>query len=171
MSEFLANDHAELDRLLDELCLALQKGEVREIHQRLDRFWARLAVHIRAEHLVLFPAILRAVQGDLRGTPSLTDAEKMIEELRSDHDFFMHELSRAIKLVRELLKTSANEPRRKELETVEAIVGAVVERLTAHNQLEEEGIYIWVGQVLNEPEQSELAARVQAELARMPPRF
>ena len=95
----------------------------------------------------------------------------MIEELRSDHDFFMHELSRAIKLVRELLKTSANEPRRKELETVEAIVGPVVERLTAHNQLEEEGIYIWVGQVLNEPEHSELAARVQTELARMPPRF
>jgi hemerythrin superfamily protein len=171
MSEFLAHDHAELGKLLDELCLALQTGEVQEIHQRLDLFWARLAVHIRAEHVVLFPAMLRALREDMRGAPSLTEAEKMIEELRTDHDFFMRELARAINLVRGLLKTSDNEPRSKELETVGAIIGSVAERLPAHNQLEEEGVYAWVDSVLNERRQSELAARVQTELERMPPRF
>ncbi len=171
MSELLAHDHSELNKLLYELCVALQIGELQQIHRRLDRFWAGLAVHIRAEHLVLFPAILGAVRGGIRGAPSLTEAERIIEELRRDHDFFMRELSRAIKSVRGLLKTSDNERRIQELETVEAIVGPVAERLATHNKLEEEGIYVWVGSVLNEPKQSELAARVQTELKKMPPRF
>ena len=171
MSEVLTHDHAELDKLLEKLCLALQIGEVQEIHQRLDRFWAQLAVHIRAEHLVLFPTILRALRGNLRGTPSPSEAEKIIEELHSDHDFFMSKLSGAIKLVRGLLKTSDNELRSRELKTVGAIVRSVAERLTTHNKLEEEGIYVWVGLMLNQPKQSELSARVQTELERMPPRF
>ena len=105
------------------------------------------------------------------GTPSLTEAEKLIEELRSDHDFFMHELARAITSMRGLLKASDNEPPSDQLQTVEAIVGSVADRLATHNKLEEEGIYVWVGTVLNELERSELAARVLTELKRLPPRF
>ncbi len=37
---------------------ALHAGDVEASHTGLDLFWARLAVHIRAEHLQLFPAII-----------------------------------------------------------------------------------------------------------------
>ena len=171
MSDLLAHDHADLGKVFYDLCVAFQIGEVQQIHQHLDLFWARLAVHIRAEHVVLFPAILRALRRGIRGTPSLTEAEKMIEELRSDHDFFMRELSRAINFMRALLQASDHEPRDNQLKTVEAIVGRVAGRLATHNKLEEEGIYVWAGSVLSESERSELAARVLTELKRMPPRF
>ena len=171
MGELLAHDHGELDKLLRELLVAFQTGEAPDIHQRLDRFWARLAVHIRAEHLVLFPAILHALSRGIQGAPSLTEAEQTIAELRSDHDFFMCELARAIKSLRGLLNDSDNERRPKKLETVAAIVGSVGGRLATHNKVEEEGIYVWVGLVLNDTKQSELAVRVETELKKMPPRF
>jgi NADH dehydrogenase/NADH:ubiquinone oxidoreductase subunit G len=174
MSELLAQDHAQLDRLFSELCVAFKMGEVRSIHQRLDQFWARLAVHIRAEHLGLFPATLNALSSGANGAegaPSLSEAQQAIEELRRDHDFFMHELSRAIKSVRGLLTTSDNQRLGKELKNVEASMAAVAERLETHNKFEEERIYLWSGEILTEAQQSELASRVQAELSKMPPRF
>ena len=105
MSESLARDHAELESLLSKVCLALELGEVQQIHSSLDLFWARLAVHIRAEHLQLFPAILRALKENLNDpgpAPALTVAQNWSEELSLDHDFFMHELAQAIKTVRSL---------------------------------------------------------------------
>lgn len=109
MAERLARDHASLDRLLDELRAALDAGDITRSHERLDLFWARLAVHIRAEHLQLFPAVLNALtenkESDVSKTSFLSQAQHTIDELRRDHDFFMHELSRAIIVMRELLTT------------------------------------------------------------------
>jgi hypothetical protein len=61
MNNLLASDHDELDELLDKLFASFDaSGSVEQIYQKLDLFWARLAVHIRAEHLHLFPLILGA---------------------------------------------------------------------------------------------------------------
>ena len=172
MSELLAHDHAKLNESYYDLCVAFEKGEIPQTHDRLDRFWAGLAVHIRAEHLVLFPAILSALRvGNQSGAPSLAQAESMVEQLRHDHDFFMRQLAEAIRLMRGFLDTSASESEGEGIETVQEIIAAVVQRLATHNKIEEEGIYLWVGSTLNELQRSELTARVQHELSRMPPRF
>lgn len=174
MSERLAHDHAELNSLLSELWLALESGEVQQIDSRLDLFWARLAIHIRAEHLQLFPAILRSSRGNLKDTgpaPALTVVQNSIEELSFDHDFFMHELAGAIKTVRGLGQITERQFVAKQLGDVRTRIAAVEERLSRHNRLEEEGIYLWTGQLLSNAEQSELAVRLREELEKMPPRF
>ena len=57
----LAHDHSELDALLAAAFSALAAGPVERGFEAVDVFWARLAMHIRAEHLHLFPAVLGAV--------------------------------------------------------------------------------------------------------------
>lgn len=174
MSESLAHDHAELESLLSKLCLALELGEVQQIHSSLDLFWARLAVHIRAEHLQLFPAILRALKENLNDpgpAPALTVAQNWSEELSLDHDFFMHELAQAIKTVRSLRQITDRQILDEQLDNVRARIALLVERLSAHNRIEEEGIYLWTGELLNEAEQAELTARLREELEKMPARF
>src|SRR2546423_10245376 len=98
-SRRLADDHHGIDRILNQLETALKAEDVEAVDIRLDLFWARLAVHIRAEHLHLFPTVLRALQeresADER-LPSPGAAQKMIAHLRDDHDFFMHELASAV---------------------------------------------------------------------------
>src|ERR1044072_7340629 len=59
-TDILVNDHAEVDALLRGLWDAFEGGEAEEVLAKLDYLWARLAVHIRAEHLHLFPALLAA---------------------------------------------------------------------------------------------------------------
>jgi hypothetical protein len=54
----LAPDHAALHDVLSQLHTALNSGDVAGSHSQLDLFRARLAVHIRAEHLYLFPAVM-----------------------------------------------------------------------------------------------------------------
>jgi hypothetical protein len=173
MSDQLAHDHAELDKLLGALRFALDGGEPKQIHRLLDLFWTRLAVHIRAEHLGLFPAITRVLEGRPETgseTPSLTDAQRLIAELRADHDFFMKQLASAIALVRSSL-TADQSFRAAELPKVKARIAAVADRLVVHNKLEEQRIYLWVGTLLNHQEQSDLSARLQKELNTIPPRF
>ena len=60
MSERLAHDHAELGKLLGEVKAALDNKDVARTNASLDLFWARLAIHIRAEHLHVFPALVDA---------------------------------------------------------------------------------------------------------------
>jgi hypothetical protein len=57
----LADDHAEVDELIQLLFVALDDKDTTLSFERLDLLWARLAVHIRAEHLCLFPSILGAL--------------------------------------------------------------------------------------------------------------
>jgi hypothetical protein len=167
MNQRLARDHQDLDSLLDELRAALETGELREIYRRLDLFWARLAIHIRAEHLHLFPAVLYA----LSRPEDVAQAQNTIEALRRDHDFFMHELARAIGAMRGLLKTMDRQVIDGELQSVRTRIAAVRERLSAHNSIEENQVYLWPGRLLNEVEQAALSERVEMELRRIPPRF
>ena len=157
--ERLLHDHLELGDLLNQLDAALEANDAARTHATLDLFWARLAMHIRAEHLHLFPAISRVARPP-------EELENTIAILREDHDFFMRELSQAIAITRNI-KDNTAEP----LEEVTKKIAAVRARLVKHNEIEETGIYVWSSSLLTEAEQSVLAWLVQKELENLPPRF
>src|ERR1051325_2506367 len=90
----LSDDHDAVSEVLKQLLTALDNNDVATSFSRLDLLWARLAVHIRAEHLHLFPAV----------TKHLRESHAIVENLRTDHDFFMRELARAIAILREMPK-------------------------------------------------------------------
>jgi len=152
----LSDDHHAVGEVLEQLLTALENKDVQTSYSRLDLLWARLAVHIRAEHLHLFPAVI--------AKSDLSEAQVVIKNLRADHDFFMHELARAIAILREL-------PHETKLAAVTDIVRRVEERLATHNDIEENQIYRWSSTFLSESEQLELLARINAELENRPPRF
>lgn len=155
----LSDDHDAVAEVLKQLLTALDNKDVATSHSRLDLLWARLAVHIRAEHLHLFPAV----------TNRLPDAQVIIEDLRTDHDFFMRELGQAIAILRDLSIDRASYEA--ELRTVGDSVRAVEKRLATHNDVEEDQIYRRLGITLNQTEQSDLLARINDELENRPPRF
>ena len=144
----LADDHAALDALLKQLHAALDHGDAGVTYARLDLFWAKLAVHIRAEHLHLFPCLLNV------------EAE-VIERLREDHEFFMRQLASAI----ETMRTGQG------LDAVKEMIMEVERRLANHNHVEETNIYQLAGTVLNSEELAELSQRICSELEKRPSRF
>jgi hypothetical protein len=175
LNDQLTLDHEELGTLLGEVRNALAAGDISQSHSRLDFFWARLAMHIRAEHLHLFPAILGQLNKrpnvNIGVTPSLAQAQKIIQELRGDHEFFMHELASAIAILRDLLKNKDQLIAARKLEAIGAATIAVERRLAIHNLLEETEVYLWTRNLLSDAEQTALAARIQSELNNVPPRF
>ena len=157
----LSDDHHAVNEVLKQLLIALDSDDLETAYSRLDLLWARLAVHIRAEHLHLFPAI----------ASRLVEAQPVIDQLRADHDFFMRELARAIVIFRELppqILTAKNDAK---LASAARIIGEVAERLATHNEVEEDQIYRWSGTTLSETEQLELLAHINAEFENRPPRF
>ena len=177
MNQLLADDHAELDSLLNDVFTALDAGDARRAFQKLDSFWARLAMHIRAEHLHLFPAILGAIEtqkltAENVSPPFLRAAQDAINELREDHDFFMRELSGAIKQLRGLHENRQTESEiAGQISSVRETIAAVSRRLEKHNEREESGIYEWADWLLSEPERAALNERVKKEIENLPPRF
>ena len=157
----LADDHHAVSEVLEQLLTALASKDVQASYARLDLLWARLAVHIRAEHLHLFPAIVA----------KLSEAQPTIDRLRADHDFFMRELARAIGILRELPQAVVTASEQAKLAAVGNTVRDIETRLATHNELEENQIYRWSSTILTEPEQLELLARINAELENRPPRF
>src|ERR687889_686435 len=109
MTDVLVDDHAEVDELLRGVMLAFDGGDVREVYTRLDYMWARLAVHIRAEHLHLFPALLSAAEGagPRSGVPTGAGGRESVDILREDHDLFMRGLAAAVNEVRALAAPDA----------------------------------------------------------------
>jgi iron-sulfur cluster repair protein YtfE (RIC family) len=125
----LEQDHESPSELLHDLKSGLQEQDRSRTFGLLDLFWARLAVHIRAENLCLFPAMLNAPTELFRtgdGVPSLEEAKATIESLQSDHNFFMEELARAVKTFRKILG-NAQPPQHvgEQLETIRRQVEAV----------------------------------------------
>ena len=158
----LADDHAALGEVLKRLQTALNSRDSKAAHAKLDLFWARLAVHIRAEHLHLFPAITQHAR--------TTAVDQAVAQLRADHDFFMHELARAMAIMRDLLNTTDASTLSGGLKTVRDAVSEVEKRLVVHNELEENEIYRLTN-VLSEQDQAELSLKISKELANQPPRF
>jgi iron-sulfur cluster repair protein YtfE (RIC family) len=153
--ERLSDDHQAVGEIFNQLPTALNARDMPASLASLDLLWARLAVHIRAEHLHLFPAVITR----------MNEAQTVVDRLRSDHDFFMRELARAIGILREMPQSD------EKWNAVSEAVRGVEERLVTHNELEETTIYPWATAMLTDSEQSELVARINAELENRPPRF
>ena len=176
-SEILEHDHKQLAEVLRELTAGLKRGNEDQTFQLLDLFWARLAVHIRAENLCLFPAILEAPReiflkgGDL---PTFEETKTILERLKADHNFFMDELAKAVKTFREIL---AKDKSRQQVDVDAEFAGirdrveAVSLRLESHNVLEEDQVYKWPGLILSESELQDLQAAIRHELENLPGRF
>jgi polyhydroxyalkanoate synthesis regulator phasin len=172
MNRILDHDHSELDTLLQAAFAALADGAVDRAFESLDVFWARLAVHIRAENARLFPALLRAAETATPRphAPPHDEIVDTIARLRVDHDFFMVELTAAMKALRELrgnvrpVTASAIAELRERLEQVS-------DRLVEHNALEETRAYRWVSVLLDQPEQENLVDRIRRELENVPARL
>ena len=164
VESLLEDDHASLDELLTELDEQLSKSNVSRAVELLDLFWARLAVHIRAEHLHLFPALTNAAsqitgKGSL---PTLDEVEETLARLRSDHDFFMKELADMMKETR---------ARRPVVEIFRARLSTVRKRLETHNEIEEKQVYVWPALLFDEKTVIALGERLSYELKNLPPRF
>lgn len=147
----LVEDHAEVDRLFREAWAALEREHQAEAHRALDRVWMRLAVHIRAEHKVLFPAVAKAA-------PHL---EATLRTLREDHDVFMTRLGAA-------LRALATPPI--DWTGIRASLAAVRRRLTLHNALEEGQVYPLADR-LPDGRRGPLAQDLARELADLPERY
>jgi len=160
----LAHDHSEIDTLTGDLLAALEEGDKLKVFARLDLLWARLAVHIRAEHLCLFPSILEANFTIRSDGPQYQEVQSAIDQLRLDHEFFMRELGATVNIMRQ-------ENASDQFRQVHRSVVVIQSRLTKHNQLEENHVYKWVNVMLGEAERLALAARVKRELENTPPRF
>ncbi|MEO8435707.1 MAG: hemerythrin domain-containing protein [Pyrinomonadaceae bacterium] len=168
----LAADHESLARLLAELDRELASPNIARAFELLDLFWARLAVHIRAENLHLFPALADApvaLFSGKDGLPTAAETHDALARLRSDHDFFMKELAQLIKIMREIadIHSSPGE----EVEAVRQRMVAIKGRLEVHNDLEEQQVYQWPALFLDAPAFTRLCQGLSQELDNLPPRF
>jgi hypothetical protein len=168
VDSIMEDDHHSLAELLAKLEEAIDKPEATRAFALLDRFWARLAVHIRAENLQLFPALANVATNRFTGRdglPNYDEARKTVGRLRDDHDFFMKELALAIKAMR---TSPAN---REEVKDLRRRLTGVKERLEAHNLLEEQQVYVWPALLFDEQTLAKLCDRLRHELNNLPPRF
>jgi len=157
VDNILASDHDHLDQLLAGALRIFDRGDMEHAFIPLDLFWARLAMHIRAEHLHVFPSLVRTLK------PVDNDATvKLIADLKKDHDFFMRELADIIKSMRKINDTSENVAAELKNRLVR-----IEKRLAAHNELEEKTIYPVAAQLGS----AQLSSLVEKELNNIPPRF
>ena len=172
-TKLLDHDHTEMDQVLAAFFTALSQRDVEQSFQTLDFFWARLAVHIRAEHLQLFPALIQAAEAaDPRATadhPSAKEVRETTALLRRDHDFFMVEFFHLMKLMRAQRKPGVFQA--DAAQVLDRRVNEVKKRLQTHNALEEARVYRWAGVLLSPDECDALNERMQRDLANLPPRF
>ena len=152
--------------MLNDLDVALSLADPIKTYHSLDLFWARLSVHIRAEHLVVFPAVKRSVAEDSSRQCELKD---ILARLRSDHDLFIKQLARAVKAMR-LVPEFGNEA--ETFVIVKGLVDNVRQRLIEHNRIEEEVIYPMVGQSANDNvDMDEISVETLKQLTNLPSRF
>ncbi|MEK6336884.1 MAG: hemerythrin domain-containing protein [Acidobacteriota bacterium] len=172
IASLLEDDHESLAQLLAELDAELAEPNIAHAFELLDLLWARLAIHLRAENLHLFPAIANAPAAVFTGKGSLPTSEEahnLLLRLRSDHDFFMKELAQAIKVMREI--TDKQQAGAKDIQDVRQRLIIIRKRLEVHNRLEEKRAYTWPVMIFDEPTVARLRERVQHELVNLPQRF
>ena len=167
----LVHDHSNLDELLEQVFDALGRSDRPRTFLTLDQFWARLAIHIRAEHLHLFPALLQKSR-DSNSPGGIADVESRLPDnistLRRDHDFFVKEIGKDVNLLR------ADEKEKHEnvdLGEIHKNLIIIAGRLEVHNTLEEIDVYPLAQALLSDEEIAELEVSMSKELAKLPPRF
>lgn len=174
IEDSLADDHESLAASLKSLEAALAQTDLVRAFALLDLFWARLAVHIRAENVCLFPAILNAPAKLFvaeNGLPQIDEARAAIARLRGDHNFFTDELAKAVKTMRDLLAEAESENTPCQIEDVQRRVAALAQRLDGHNKLEEEQVYRWPSVLLTPAELARLDDAIRYEIQNLPRRF
>jgi hypothetical protein len=172
VESLLEDDHESLGQLFDCLDEELAKANTFRAFELLDLFWARLAVHIRAENLHLFPAFANAPASLFTGRGSLPtseEAQRVLARLHSDHDFFMKELALIIKAMREISASQLASV--KEVGDLRPRLTMIAKRLEAHNRVEEQQTYTWPALLFDEQELAALRTRIAHELENLPPRF
>jgi hypothetical protein len=171
IESLLQDDHRSLGELFDELDGKLLKLDIPRALELLDFFWARLAMHIRAENLHLFPALTKAPANSFTqgGLPTIEEAQTILAGLRADHDFFMKELVRSIEAMREMARKGASVP--EEVDVLRDRLAVVKERLDTHNRLEEGQVYVWPSLLFDDGTLNGLCQRLRHELENLPPRF
>ena len=172
VESLLKDDHALLGQLLTELDAELSKHNSARAFELLDLLWARLAVHIRAENLHLFPALANAAPSLFTGKGSLPtsdEAHSILLRLRSDHEFFMKELALMITAMREIGRNQS--VNLEDLQVLWQRLIVVRKRLETHNRLEEERAYKWPSLLFDANMIAELCDRLRHELENLPPRF
>ena len=171
IESLLENDHESLSQLLTELNSSLSTLDVSRSFELLDLFWARLAIHIRAEHLHLFPALLapRKLETGKDDLPTPEEVHELISQLRADHDFFMKELADMIRVMRDM--TTHQRVDQPVLEDLSRRLGTITSRLDVHNELEEAQAYKWVGLIFDAGTLADLGRRILHELENLPARF
>jgi hypothetical protein len=168
----LEDDHESLGQLLTELDAEMAKPNIARAFELLDLFWARLAVHIRAEHLHLFPALTEAPASRFTGEgglPTFEEAQSILARLRSDHDVFMRELALMMKAMGAMIGNQLANV--EEVEDWRQRLAKIADRLEAHNLLEEHQAYTWPTLLFDQPKLAALLARIAHELKNLPPRF
>ncbi|MEZ5344239.1 MAG: hemerythrin domain-containing protein [Pyrinomonadaceae bacterium] len=171
MNDLLTSDHRELDALLGRLYAAIDAGIPTGIFEKLDIFWARLAMHIRAEHLHLFPAILKAVESKEKTSldPSLESVQSTLNQLRKDHDLFVRELAAAVRLAREIVVE--DKAVAEKISMIRTRVAGVHKLLEQHNEVEESHVYLLAERLIDSSQRTALIELEQRELDNLPPRF
>jgi hypothetical protein len=172
VESLLEADHESLGKLLSKLDALLAEPDIARALDLLDLFWARLAVHIRAEHLHLFPAIASADTSLFTGKGSLPTSEEahnVLMHLRADHDSFMKELGQMMRVARELV--GREESPHEEIKYLRQRMTDIRKRLETHNQLEEKQVYTWPSLLFDQETVAALRDGFRHELENLPPRF
>jgi hemerythrin-like domain-containing protein len=163
IEQLLASDHSEIDAILARVFAALDSGCRDEILLSLDRFWARLAVHIRAEHKELFPTLVAVAQSKLGSSEQAGQFRLLIDDLRRDHSDFMRQLA--------ILVSNEREEEKVEYAEIRQRLEVLSSRLALHNEIEESNVYSLANRLLSESDAVGLCTRIEMELRHMPPRF
>jgi hemerythrin-like domain-containing protein len=156
--KILESDHADLNKLQADVQRSIADDDLHRTHEALDLFWGRLALHIRAEHLRLFPALFSVNKS--------SELAELISLLREDHDFFMTVLGSLMKVFRSASENDAAEV----MKFARPELTMLTARLREHNDLEESRIYTLISE-LDEAEAKHLAAGIKMELNNLPQRF
>jgi hemerythrin-like domain-containing protein len=161
VANLLEADHDFIDEILNGAFEAIEAGDGERLFACADMFWARLGMHIRAEHLYLFPALENASAAP-KDTSGKEEVAEVLSRLRDDHNFFMRGMIQVMKALR---KNSAD------ADSVAEILKNIAERLAEHNELEESRVYRWADEVLNKKDRAALEERMLREITNLPPRF
>ncbi len=168
IDDLLTHDHSEIDALVDKIVSLFSSGEPEPIYEAIDLFWARLAIHIRAEHLHLFPKLTESA-GALDEAEA-DELRSLIGKLHDDHNTFMRELIEAIKTMRRMI-AEPDMDRQLAMDRVKDTVESVRSRLALHNEKEETNIYPLVDRLLSPAAAAALRKQMKRELKNLPPRF
>lgn len=169
----LAHDHEDLNLILEELNKVFSLKDLDKALEVLDSFWGRLAVHIRAENVFLFPALLNVLNDTEKVShPELSDMKRkeishMLAELIEDHNYFMKQLIPVVKKLRTLCKNRDSTG----LSEIQNSLIPVFERLEKHNEIEETQIYRQAKLLLKPAEQIELNQKIDQDLKNLPARL